>query len=126
MSLVNIRSRHRSLLSRPTANLSAKNFSAAGGPVMVKLRFEREKPRESGNGFILVAEESELEVHASEGLEIFKFQVQQASRRVQCFVSMSRVSCLPIDLGIILSAMTRSQANCSGVSAGCPFEYAFK
>ncbi|CAM9150392.1 unnamed protein product [Scytosiphon promiscuus] len=49
--------------------------SAAGGPVMIKLRFEREKPRESGQGFILVAEETELEVHASEGLEIFKFQV---------------------------------------------------
>eukprot|EP00903_Cladosiphon_okamuranus_P017573 g16186.t1 len=49
--------------------------SATGGPVMVKLRYEREKPRESGNGFILVAEETELEVHASEGLEIFKFQV---------------------------------------------------
>eukprot|EP00752_Nemacystus_decipiens_P003103 g2874.t1 len=49
--------------------------SAAAGPVMVKLRFEREKPRESGNGFVLVAEEAELEVHASEGLEIFRFQV---------------------------------------------------
>lgn len=54
-------------------------FSAAGGPVMVKLRFEREKPRESGTGFILVAEEAELEVHASEGLEIFKFQVRKTA-----------------------------------------------
>lgn len=48
--------------------------------MMVKLRFEREKPRESGNGFILVVEEAELEVHASEGLEIFRFQVQQTVR----------------------------------------------
>lgn len=48
--------------------------------MLVKLRFEREKPRESGNGFVLVAEEAELEVHASEGLEIFKFQVQQTVR----------------------------------------------
>lgn len=43
---------------------------------MVKLRFERQKPRESGQGFILVAEEADVEVHASEGLEIFKFQVR--------------------------------------------------
>ncbi|CAM9575191.1 unnamed protein product [Hapterophycus canaliculatus] len=49
--------------------------SAAGGPVMIKLHFEREKPRESGEGFILVADETELEVYASEGLEFFKFQV---------------------------------------------------
>ncbi|CAM9281638.1 unnamed protein product [Ectocarpus sp. 8 AP-2014] len=42
---------------------------------MVKLRFEREKPRESGEGFILVAQETDVEVHAAEGLEIFKFQV---------------------------------------------------
>lgn len=47
-----------------------------GGPVTVKLRFDREKLRENGNGTILVAEEVELEVHPSEGLEIFKFQVR--------------------------------------------------
>lgn len=50
--------------------------SAAAGPVTVKLRFERERPRENGNGFILVAEEVDIDVHASEGLEIFKFQVR--------------------------------------------------
>lgn len=49
--------------------------SAATGPVMVKLRFEREKARESGEGFVVVTEEIDLEVHASEGLEMFKFQV---------------------------------------------------
>lgn len=49
--------------------------SAATGPVMVKLRFEREKARESGEGFVVVTEETDLEVHASEGLEILKFQV---------------------------------------------------
>lgn len=64
---------------------------------MVKLRFEREKPRESGNGFILVAEEAELEVHASEGLEIFKFQVQQTYDGIQCCVSTLRSSCLTVD-----------------------------
>ena len=50
--------------------------SAAGGPVIVKLRFERKKTRESGEGFILVSEETEIEVHPSEGLDIFKFQVR--------------------------------------------------
>lgn len=59
---------------------------------MVKLRFEREKPRESGNGFVLVAEEAELEVHASEGLEIFKFQVQQT--HVQTYNSMLRLDAI--------------------------------
>lgn len=49
--------------------------SPAAGPVMVKLRFEREKVRESGEGFVVVTDETDLEVHASEGLEIFKFQV---------------------------------------------------
>lgn len=62
-------------MPRPT--LIRESRSAASGPVMIKLRFEREKPRESGQGFILVAEETELEVHASEGLEIFKFQVSK-------------------------------------------------
>lgn len=42
---------------------------------MVKLRFERDKPRESGEGTVLVMEEVELEVHPTEGLDIFKFQV---------------------------------------------------
>ncbi|CAN0115449.1 unnamed protein product [Ectocarpus sp. 12 AP-2014] len=57
------------------ANQHQAAASSAGGPVMVKLRFEREKPRENGEGFILVAQETDVEVHASEGLEIFKFQV---------------------------------------------------
>lgn len=48
---------------------------------MVKLRFERQKPRQSGEGFVLVAEEMELEVHPSEGLEIFKFQVHPPTPR---------------------------------------------
>lgn len=49
---------------------------------MVKLRFEREKPRESGEGFILVAQETDVEVHAAEGLEIFKFQVRRPAGRI--------------------------------------------
>lgn len=49
---------------------------------MVKLRFERLKPRQSGEGSILVAEESDLEVHGSEGLEILKFQVRGTKKRL--------------------------------------------
>lgn len=63
------------------ARLVITALSSTGGPVMVKLRFEREKPRESGEGFILVAQETDVEVHASEGLEIFKFQVRRPPGR---------------------------------------------
>lgn len=66
--------RHRSLSVVPPG---LKPRSSTRGPVMVKLRFERLKPRQSGEGFLLVAEEADLEVHASEGLEILKFQVRQ-------------------------------------------------
>lgn len=41
----------------------------------VKLLFDQEKLRKDGNGFIRVSQEAEVEVHASEGLEIFKYQV---------------------------------------------------
>lgn len=60
----------------PWVSSDGKLRSAAGGPVVVKLRFELQKPRESGQGFILVSQEADIEVHPSEGLEIFKFQVR--------------------------------------------------
>lgn len=59
-------------------NLHDSSFfecSATAGPITVKLRFEREKPRQSGDGFILVSQEEDIEVDAVEGLDIFRFQV---------------------------------------------------
>lgn len=50
--------------------------SAMGAPVIVKLRFGRERRRQSGDGFILVGEEADVEVLPNEGLEIFQFQVR--------------------------------------------------
>lgn len=63
-----------------------------GGPVTIKLRFERERPRMSGSGSILVAEEVELEVHAAEGLEIFKFQVCTVRDKDVSAINMSDYS----------------------------------
>lgn len=60
-------------------------------PVMIKLRFERERPRESGSGSILVAEEVELEVHAAEGLEILKFQVCTLRDQAPSYVLPKRI-----------------------------------
>ncbi|KAG5179289.1 putative peptide n-glycanase [Tribonema minus] len=45
------------------------------GPVTVKVKFVRERVRESGTGKILVSEEAELEVDPSDGLDVLQFQI---------------------------------------------------
>eukprot|EP00611_Tribonema_gayanum_P022563 TRINITY_DN454_c0_g1_i2.p1 TRINITY_DN454_c0_g1~~TRINITY_DN454_c0_g1_i2.p1 ORF type:complete len:1026 (+),score=334.69 TRINITY_DN454_c0_g1_i2:184-3261(+) len=45
------------------------------GPVTVKVKFVRERVRESGTGKILVSEEVELEVDPSDGLDVLQFQI---------------------------------------------------
>lgn len=61
----------------PTARVVVHSVPTA--PVMIKLKFDSERPRKSGEGSITVTEEVELEVYPSEGLEILKFQVTMPS-----------------------------------------------
>lgn len=63
---------------------------------MVKLRFEKERPRASGYGNILVNEEVDLEVHASEGLEIFRFQASSWQALRPKMMRQLSVSLLPL------------------------------